>query len=321
MAPSPTPPVTASPWPTCAPAASAFLATAARAALFSAAVTLFAEDVLRGYRIDAWDAADPKWRSLVQRQGSFRALARGALPERAVDLPADEGHVKGASATASPGAPDDQYLHETLFRWTGWSLAAPRPGRTLRSSTVPGTHLQTEEVVDTPTDTATRGNGMAVSMAAVKGSLPRLRFGRRYRMRARLVDLAGNSLALDEPGADEQASEPLAYGRFEPVDPPALVLTAKVSEGESLERQVLRTNFDKDAAGYVAQIQGPLAAFYDNPDFEYGASSDRHIVPPKSSQQQCELHGMFDSAIGSATPARIRDGYAVAARENGSLLH
>lgn len=287
----------------------------------AAAVTFFAEDVLRGYRIDAWDAADPKWRSLVQRQGSFRALARGALPERVVDLPADEGHVKGASATASPGLPDDQYLHETLFRWTGWSLAAPRPGRTLRSATTPGTHLQTEEVVDTPTDTATRGNGMAVAMVPVKGSLPRLRFGRRYRMRARLVDLAGNSLALDEPGADEQASEELDYGRFEPVDPPALVLTAKVSEGESLERQVLRTNFDKDAAGYVAQIEGALAAFYDNPDFEYGASSDRHIVPPKSSQQQCELHGMFDAAIGGATPARIKAGYAVAARENGSLLH
>ncbi|MDR7269337.1 hypothetical protein J2X20_001966 [Pelomonas saccharophila] len=287
----------------------------------AAAVTLFAEDVLRGYRIDAWDGVDARWRSLVQRQGAFRALARGALPERTVDLPADEGHVKGASATASPGAPDDQYLHETLFRWTGWSLAAPRPGRTLRSSEVPGTHLQTEEVVDTPTDTATRGNGLAVAVVPVKGSLPRLRFGRHYRLRARLVDLAGNSLALDEPGADEQASEALAYGRFEPVDPPALVLTAKVSEGESLERQVLRSNFDKDAAGYVAQIQGPLAGFYNNPDFEYGSSSDRHIVPPKSSQQQCELHGMFDAAIGSTVPARIKDGYAIAARENGSLLH
>lgn len=288
----------------------------------AAAVTLFAEDVLRGYRIDAWDAGDPKWRSLVQRQGAFRALARGSLPERDVDLPADEGHVKGASATSSPGAADDLYLHETLFRWTGWSLAAPRPGRTLRSVETPGTHLQTEEVVDPPTDTATRGNGIAVTMAPVKGSLPRLRFGHRYRMRARLVDLAGNSLALDEPEAEEQASEPLAYGRFEPVDPPALVLAAKVSEGESLERLVLRTNFDQDAAGYVALIQGSLSGFYDNPDFEYGTSSDRHIVPPKSSQQQCELHGMFDAAIGSSQPpARIKAGYAVAARENGSLMH
>lgn len=288
----------------------------------AAAVTLFAEDVLRGYRVDAWDAVDAKWRSLVQRQGSFRALANGAVPERAFDLPPDEGHVKGASTTATPGAPDDHYLHETLFRWTGWSLAVPRPGRTLRSATVPGTNLQTEEVVDTPTDTVPRGSGLAVSLQPVKGSLPRLRFGRRYRMRARLVDLAGNSLAIGQPGAEEQASQPLVYGRFEPVDPPALVLAAKVSEGESLERLVLRTNFDQDAAGYVAQIEGTLAAFYDNPDFEYGASSDRHVVPPKSSQQQCELHGMFDAAIGGgANAAQIKDAYAVAARENGSLLH
>ncbi|EHR71494.1 hypothetical protein BurJ1DRAFT_2666 [Burkholderiales bacterium JOSHI_001] len=287
----------------------------------AAAVTLFAEDVLRGYRVDVWDAKDGRWRSLTARQGRFRALATGALAEREIKLPPDEGHVKGASTTASPDAPADHYLHETLFRWTGWSLAAPRPGRTLRDATVPGTHLQTEEVVDTPTDSAPLGNGLAVALTPVKGSLPRLRFGHRYRVRARLVDLAGNSLGLDEPGPDEHASAPLDYGRFEPVDPPALVLTNKLSEGESLERLVLRTNFDQDAAGYLAQVQGPLAGFYNNPDFEYGASSDRHLVPPKSSQQQCELHGLFDDAIGSGDPQRIKDAYALAARESGTLLN
>ena len=26
---------------------------------------------------------------------------------------------------------------------------------------------------------------------------------------------------------------------------------------------------------------------------------DRHVVPPKSSQLQCEQHGLFDEAMGS----------------------
>ena len=43
----------------------------------------------------------------------------------------DEGYVKGASTTSDGG--EDHYLHEALFRWTGWSLVAPRPGRTIRA--------------------------------------------------------------------------------------------------------------------------------------------------------------------------------------------
>jgi hypothetical protein len=284
-------------------------------------VTLFAEDVLRGYRVDVFDAKAGRWQSLCARQAQVRALARAGSPELPVKLPADEGHVKGASTTSAEQQPDDHYLHETLFRWTGWSLAAPRPGRHLRDAAVPGTGMQVEEVEDEPTDAAPQGNGLAVQVSAAKGSLPRLRFGREYRLRARLVDLAGNSLALDEPGADEQASEPLRYGRFEPVDPPVLVLNRKLSEGESTERLVLRSNFDRQTAGYTADIAGPLANLYDNPDFEYAASSERHLVPPKSSQLQCELHGLFDAAIGSTDAARIKAAYAVAARESGSLLH
>ena len=57
----------------------------------------------------------------------------------------------------------------------------------------------------------------------------------------------------------EQATEAITYGRFEPVDPPALVLTRKLSEGESLERLVLRSNFDRTTAAYTADTAGTLA--------------------------------------------------------------
>jgi hypothetical protein len=70
----------------------------------------------------------------------IRCVSGTALPLHrdgdTIELPDDEGYVKGASTTSSAGAdgdPDDHYLHESLFRWTGWSLVAPRPGRTLRS--------------------------------------------------------------------------------------------------------------------------------------------------------------------------------------------
>jgi len=310
--------------------------TAAAAALNNAAVasggaaaaqvTLYAEDMLRGYRIDVLDKAAGRWRSLTAREGRYSALPRAAseaaLP---IKLPAEEGYVKGASTTSGEEQPDDHYLHETLFRWTGWSLAAPRPGRTVRDGTVPGTNLQTEEVVDQVDDVAARGNGLAVRFAPVKGSLPKLRFAHEYRVRARLVDVAGNSLALDDAdlGALEQASQPINYGRFEPIDPPVLLMRRKLSEGESLERLVLRSTYNRSAVDYAGDISPPSgvwAGFYDNPDFEYGATAERHLVPPKSSQQQCELHGMFDAAIGSADPEQARKAYAIAARESGSLM-
>lgn len=292
----------------------------------AAQVTFFAEDVLRGYRIDIHDREVGRWRSLCQREARYTALPRDAAdPAVAIVLPPDEGCVKGASTTGSADAPDDQYLHETLFRWTGWSLAAPRPGRTIRDRIEPGTNLQTEEVVEVDEPAAPNGNGLAVKVTAAKGSLPRLRFGHEYRVRARLVDLAGNSLDLDERDVadDEQASDPLTYGRFEPVDPPALVLPRKLSEGESLERLVLRSNFDRSTVDYTAAIatDATLAPLYANPDFEYTATADRHVVPPKSAQQQCELHGVFDSAIGRTDPDAAKQAYAIAARESGSLMH
>ena len=145
-------------------------------------VALFAEDVQRGYRVDVLDDKDGQWRSLCMRRGDY-TLVRAGQP---LALPPDEGYVKGASTT-SGDSPDDHYLHESMFRWTGWSLVAPRPGRTIRSRTADGTGLQSEEVVDV-TDQADKGTGVVAKFRALPGSLPRLRFGRRYRMRARVVD-------------------------------------------------------------------------------------------------------------------------------------
>ncbi|WP_119419141.1 hypothetical protein [Desertibaculum subflavum] len=285
-------------------------------------VVFFAEDVLRGYRIDVAPVPDPaapgKWLTLCARAGNYRLIEANEI----LSLPPDEGYVSGASTSSTASAnvdPDDHYLHESLFRWTGWSLCTPRPGLVLRAKPVDDTQLQAEEPTQVK-DEAANGNGLAVEFKALKGTLPRLRFGQLYRFRARVVDLAGNSLSKDDPtlGDLEQASDAVGYWRFEPVDPPAMVQRGRLSEGESLERLVIRSNYDADTANYPATADFAAAiALPASQDFEYPPENERHLVPPKSSQQQCEGHGMFDPFF--ADPLTIKDGYAIAAREAGTL--
>lgn len=290
-------------------------------------VVLFAEDVQRGFRVDIAEVPDllhpGDWRSLCARDGSYELIKAAET----LMVPPDEGYVSGASTTSDELG--EHYLHESLFRWTGWSLVAPRPGLTIKAETNDEDHLQAE-VPSTVTDTAKNGSGVAASFRVPKGSLPRLRFGRLYRVRARTVDLAGNSLAVDDPSLKplEQASDAVGYWRFEPVDPPAMVQRNQVSEGESLERMVIRSNVDiHPNTGVITDItaenylntpdwlaaSGTLASA----DFEYHAVNERHLVPPKSSQQQCETHGFFDKYFGDWT--KVKQGYEVAAREDGSL--
>jgi hypothetical protein len=275
-------------------------------------IVLFIEDAIRGYRVDVEHQG--KWFSLCKREGDYTLTAT----QQKLPFAPDEGYVKGASTTGDGSG--DHYLHEALFRWTGWSLVAQRPGRTLRA-VEGGGGLQGESVEEVE-DTGDSGNGLAVRYRAQRGSLPRLRFGQVYRFRARVTDLAGNSLDLEDRsiGPLEQATEPVSYLRYEPVDPPALVHKHRVSEGESLERMVIRSNYDKNPADYLetpnfkAAIQLPASA-----DFEYVANNERHVVPPKSSQLQCEHHALFDTAFGSGSPDAIKAAYETAAREAGTL--
>ncbi|WP_299609701.1 hypothetical protein [uncultured Tateyamaria sp.] len=286
-------------------------------------ITYFADDVTKGYRIDVWpeppahfeDPTPGPWHSLHAREGDYRLIEQ-AEP---LDFPADEGYASGASTTSDDAKPDDHYVHESLFRWTGWSLAAPRPGRTIRSREIDGTQLQAEEPTDKLPE-AEDGNNLAVEWRAEKGTLPKLRFGWSYRFRARLVDIANNSLRLDDGSfeADEQVTDPVGYWRFEPVDPPAMVGRRRLSEGESLERMVIRSNFDVTADAYLSTPDIAVAiGLPASADFDYAPINERHLVPPKSSQQQCETHGAFDRYFRGWE--EIRNGYEIAAREDGTL--
>lgn len=222
-------------------------------------LSLYAEDLVRGYRIDIWDDESKRWHSVCQRVGTYRFDGM----EDALTIE-DEGWVSTA-ATSSPDGSDDLYLHEVLFRWEGWSLSAPRPGKAVEAEGAP----------------QARGNelGLQTNFATKVRSLPRLRFGREHRIRARVVDLAGNSLSLEEAD-DSAASEPVTYFRYEPLNPPTLIPRSDMADspGESLEHLVIRTYNDTQDQDRVPTVQ----------------ICQRHVVPPPTSQLQAETHGMFD---------------------------
>lgn len=259
---------------------------------------LWAEDVTRGYRMDVrdLDSSSKKWRSLHRRTGkcSFAGPPAVGFPIT------DEGYVQ--TGTTEPAADDDvvekkQRVPDVIATWTGWSLSAERPGKPLEETDPP-----------TPPDAAKTAFKMEATFKPVDGSLPRLRFGHRYQVRVRTVDLAGNSVFEpdDDPASEFQQAHaddtpPRAYRRFEPVPSPAVVLKAQPVEGESVERLVVRS-----------------AASATDPFQVVRPTTERHIVPPKSSQELAEHHSLFDAA-GRPDPSQAM--YNRAATEANTLSH
>jgi hypothetical protein len=262
------------------------------AAKWDGSQVFFAEDLLRGYRVDVLDETEGStWRSLCQRAGTY-TLNDGSVLQ---NVPHDEGYVKVASTTSeyasSPKSADltkPLYLHESIFRWAGWGLCVRRPGKTI-----------TDEGAADPTSNA-GVTGLGAEFQAVTGTLPRLRFGHSYKLRLRAVDLAGGGLKLTDPDPPMFVSNSVVYARFDPIPPPVVVPTADLGEGESVDRLVIRSN------SYFAPTT---------------ATSDRHLAPPKSALQMVEAHGALDKFMGaSASDAMCDAGYNLALREAGSLL-
>ena len=224
-----------------------------------------AEDITRGYRIDVRDVSEARWFSLSARTGKYVFLNGG------VEIPySDEAWVSNVPTANGTGEDADLYLQETLFRWGGWSLAAPRPGARLATTQEEDPPITTEDDAPPPEFP------MRIDRKATPGTLPRLRFGREYSVRARAVDLAGNGLPLNPDVEDRHGSPPVRYARYQPVQTPPVLPVAPRTAGESLERIVLRSNYNTD------------------PDPNEPAA--RHIVPPKADQLLAEHHGMFDTA-------------------------
>jgi hypothetical protein len=247
---------------------------------------LYADDLVRGYRIDVWSSDNSAWHSLCMRKGKFN-FTRKAGTDRTFS---EEAIVGMATTEAADGSSDDLKLGESLFRWDGWSLAAPRPGKTIGP----------DDTVQAITNKSNTPYGLEVGMKAEAKSLPKLRFGTRYRLRARAVDLAGNGLTLDQcaPMGFEGATAEKTYLRHEPVSSPAMLLRTQMKPGESLENITIRSNYDKSVDEYA---QAHSLTNY---------IPERHLVAPKLPQQMIETHGRFDGLDPATSYSLItnRDG-------------
>jgi hypothetical protein len=267
---------------------------------------LYAEQLMRGLRIDVWDNQTNAWHSLCKRRVTFHLTQDKNFAVAPIQ---DEGFITtslsqptGSSDTEN-GQDDDHYLHESLFKWDGWSLNVPAPGKGIRTS------------ADTPRQGANELQSISISVGLplAKGketrstananaerekptilpTLPSLRFrdDMNYRFRARVVDLAGNSLTGDDALLDDTMAVPPApqegegYCRFEPVPAPSTVLKDHLdpleSRGENIDRLVVRTSSEQSTA-----------------------SCDRVIVPPRTSAQMAERCGSFDEKPGGVPKLR-----------------
>lgn len=228
---------------------------------------LQAEDVIRGHRFDVYDATEPArgWRSLHQRKGKY--TFGGSVTTTAED----EGTVvPGATQPATKSGPLPRlYVHESIARWAGWSLSVPRPG----PSIAPDDTVDDSPANPAPTNVDDQGNQnpqLAVDFSVPPATLPKLRYGRPYRYRARAVDMGGHSLPLgDQDSAN--ATPPVVYHRFEPVPSPVIVPTTPLGAGEGALLLVVR-NYQTGSV----------------------TPNGRWLFPPMASELLVETHGMLD---------------------------
>lgn len=259
---------------------------------------LNARDVNRGLRLDVWSSRSGRWHSLHRRDAVYRFGATGSLVlahqdeegfiQPAIAQPADDptrpiDAVSQQENIPQPGT--DLYVHERVARWDGWSLSAKRPALPLNRSPDPAKALDTDPTVEAPMTPF----AMTSAFTVRAGSLPELRFGTHYRVRARAVDIAGNSVAPPADPASQQQQyilppngATMPFLRFEPVPPPLVVERNDPGPGGSLERLVIRS-FNS------------APSLDDTPTAE---RDERHVAPPKTAVRLAEQHGMFDDAAG-----------------------
>jgi hypothetical protein len=255
-----------------------------------ATCTFSAEDLIRGFRVDVYEIEKGEtgnWYSLCDRTESYEFLDAQSKPS--LSWPSGKGHDSEGTVNIGVVSPEVSQAvkaanikvlqqHDSLFRWENWSLCLPFP----------------QTMVDAKTRNVTPQQGTPLRLKPkfgyVEGTLPKLRFGRRYRLRCRIVDPAGNSLRKDEidpqdfsVALGDPADQPFFFARHEPVNPPVVLVTSAIdpedSPGEQLDRLVIRDG---------------------------KSSSQRCVAPPRVSTMTAIIDGRYDN--GTPHEASAFDG-------------
>ncbi|MDN3295828.1 hypothetical protein QWM81_17580 [Streptomyces ficellus] len=239
---------------------------------------LSADSLLGGYRVDIQDAETGRWYSLCRRRVRYTigGVAMGQDVSGGARGFLEEGYVRPGAATTGAGAEDTLYVHQAVARWDGWSLVAQRPERTV------DTGDEVPQVAAPPFEAV---------VECEPGSLPRLRFGNEYRLRVRIADLAGGGLRGDETGPAEEQTKVFTHHRYEPLPPPELLPTRVLSDGETQDLMVIRSDRGTSVGAYAAA-------------HGYRPFDLRHLIAPACALEVAMQHeGRFDGALGAGVPA------------------
>jgi hypothetical protein len=280
---------------------------------------LYSDDLVQGYRMDiAYEDNPGRWYSLHQRLDHYQWFDEQNNPHDVANTVPDEGFIELAAAE-DPDSPGDLYIPETLARWEGWSLALHLPGYSINNTDDDPSPVKRDLVYNTRIKEQKKyafdpslDFKLNVQSEIVPGTLPRLRFGREYRVRIRTVDLAGNSIPLTAPTESPSDSERknIRYMRYEPLASPIVLVGNELRDGEFLENLVIRSNFDRTCKQYENHFQ------VNSQDF--GEYSQRFLLPPKNSPAMAEHHGMIEKAFGNH-PESAKTIYEMITSHEGSF--
>lgn len=262
-------------------------------------VVLDSDDLLIGYQIDVRDLSSKHWLSLHRREAQYwvgegddRIKLRGGAAVL------EEGHVK-TNAVVKDGSPV-LCATEVVARWDGWSLSLARPA------------------FDAP-DWAERARRRVSNTSykfdwqfdPVTGSLPRLRFGTSYSIRARAAYFGDAGLELGDAAAERCMLDQVSYRRYDPILSPELrvpggAANAQLGPAETAPDVVIRSDREMSVAAFAAA----------NP--HYGVHHERQLTPPRTSLTLAEQHGALDQLDSHAAWEQIQDVIGGEPMEGGS---
>ncbi|HMU46067.1 MAG TPA: hypothetical protein PKC72_06850 [Chitinophagaceae bacterium] len=281
---------------------------------------LYADDLNLGYRMDIQpDDMGGKWFSLHKRKNKYSFINSNGTPIEISNMSPDEGYIQIGAAEENTDLGKQLKVGEAFARWEGWSLSVPPPGSALNDPLLdkqeiydkskPGDKVKEENKYRTPNTADFKLNVLA---GIEKGTLPKLRFGKKYSIKVRTVDAAGNSVPHDfSPENPGVAIVPnIRYMRYEPVDAPFLVLGNNVKDGESAEVMVIRSNESMSVEQFENNEDGG----------KYKPESIRHVKPPRCTVERATTHSMLDKGFGEANAAQASAYYQKIVAEKDPLF-